>query len=210
MILRHGLKVRGLDFRLYYPKPRSAESAAAKKHGENRITFRPHFYFGETNQEIDFVFFLNGLPIVALEVKHEKNQNVHDAVAQFAARDHARKIFRHPFLYLAADTSDAMAASSSSRVENFRWHNSGLTNTPQTAGDNRSSSCIAKCCQRTTCSKRCRSSWSGYPSAIPRRTGRSSWPSPSYRATTRAEWCARWPTMPCRTSRRPATSGAST
>ena len=135
MILRHGLKVRGLEFHLYYPKPRSAESAAATKHGENRITFRPHFYFGETNQEIDFVFFLNGLPIVALEVKHEKNQNVHDAVAQFAGRDHTRKIFQHPFLYLAVDTSDVMAASDPRRVENFRWHNTGLTNTPQTPGE---------------------------------------------------------------------------
>jgi type I restriction enzyme R subunit len=135
MILRHGLKVRGLEFRLFYPKPRSAESAAAKKHGENRITFRPHFYFGETNQEIDFVFFLNGLPIVALEVKHEKNQNVHDAVAQFVARDHARKVFQHPFLYLAADTSDVMAASDPRRAENFRWHNSGLTNAPLTEGE---------------------------------------------------------------------------
>lgn len=135
MILRHGLQVRGLEFRLFYPKPRSAESAAAKKHGENRITFRPHFYFGETNQEIDFVFFLNGLPIVALEVKHEKNQNVHDAVAQFARRDHAYKIFQYPFLYLAADTSDVMAASDPRRVENFRWHNTGLTNTPQTEGE---------------------------------------------------------------------------
>jgi len=133
MILRHRLKVRGLEFHLYYPKPRSTESTAAKKHGENRITFRPHFYFGETNQEIDFVFFLNGLPIVALEVKHEKNQNVHDAVAQFAGRDHARKIFQHPFLYLAADTSDVMAASDPRRVENFRWYNTGLTNAPQTA-----------------------------------------------------------------------------
>ncbi len=135
MILRHGLEVRGLDFRLFYPRPRSSESAAVKKYGENRITFRPHFYFGETNQEIDFVFFLNGLPIVALEVKHEKNQNVHDAVAQFAVRDHARKIFQHPFLYLAADTSDVMAASDPQRVESFRWHNTGLTNAPQTAGD---------------------------------------------------------------------------
>lgn len=133
MLLRHGLKVRGLELRLYYPKPRSAESAAARKHGENRITFRPHFYFGETNQEIDFVFFLNGLPIVALELKHEKNQTVHDAVAQFAARDHAHKIFQHPFLYLAADTSDAMAATDPRREQNFRWHNTGLTNTPQTA-----------------------------------------------------------------------------
>lgn len=135
MSLRHGLKVRGLEFRLFYPKPRSSGSAAAKKHGENRITFRPHFYFGETNQEIDFVFFLNGLPIVALEVKHEKNQNVHDAVAQFAARDHARKVFQHPFLYLAADTSDVMAASDPRRAENFRWHNSGLTNAPLTEGE---------------------------------------------------------------------------
>ena len=128
MLLRHGLKVRGLELRLYYPKPRSTESAATTKHGENRITFRPHFYFGETNQEIDFVFFLNGLPIVALELKHEKNQTVHDAVAQFAARDHARKIFQHPFLYLAADTSDVMAATDPRREDNFRWHNTGLTN----------------------------------------------------------------------------------
>jgi len=131
MLLRHGLKVRGLEFRLFYPKPRSAESAGVKGYPENRITFRPHFYFGETNQEIDFVFFLNGLPIVDLELKHEANQNVHDAVAQFAAREHARKIFQHPFLYLAADTSDVMAATDPRREENFRWHNTGLTNTPQ-------------------------------------------------------------------------------
>ena len=135
MILRQGLKVRGLEFRLYYPKPRSAESAAVELYGQNRVTFRPHFYFGETNKEIDFVFFLNGLPIVALELKHEKNQNVHDAVAQFAARDHSKNICLHPFMYLAADTSDVMAASNPRRVENFRWHNSGLTNTPQTTGE---------------------------------------------------------------------------
>jgi len=75
MILRHGLKVRELDFRLYYPKPRSAESAAAKKHGGE-----PHYLPAalllprRTNHEIDFVLFLNGLPIVAMEVKHERNQ----------------------------------------------------------------------------------------------------------------------------------------
>jgi type I restriction enzyme R subunit len=130
MLMRQGLKVRGLEFRLFYPKPRSAESAGVKGYAENRITFRPHFYFGDTNKEIDFVFFLNGLPIVDLELKHEKNQNVHDAVTQFATRDHARKVFQHPFLYLAADTTDVMAATDPRREENFRWHNMGLTNTP--------------------------------------------------------------------------------
>lgn len=135
MIFRQGLKVRGIEFRLYYPKPRSKESTGSTKYTENRITFRPHFYFGEHNQEIDFLFFLNGLPIVALEVKHEKNQNVHDAVAQYAARDPSGKCFQLPFLYLAADTSDVMAATDPRRIENFRWHNSGLTNTPQTKGE---------------------------------------------------------------------------
>ncbi len=128
LLLRQGLAVRGLEFRLFYPKPRSAASAATAKFAENRITFRPHFYFGEANQEIDFVFFLNGLPIVDLELKHEANQNVHDAVAQFGKRDHTRKIFQHPFLYLAADTSDVMAATDPRREENFRWHNMGLKN----------------------------------------------------------------------------------
>ncbi|NOT23131.1 MAG: type I restriction endonuclease subunit R, partial [Nitrospiraceae bacterium] len=133
MLLRHGLKVRGLEFRLFYPKPRSAASAATAKYAENRITFRPHFYFGaaipgEKQWEVDFVLFLNGLPIVALELKHEANQNVHDAVAQFAKRDHAHKIFQYPFLYLAADTNDVMAATDPRREENFRWHNMGLTN----------------------------------------------------------------------------------
>lgn len=135
MLLRHGLKVRGLELRLYYPKPRSSESAAAQGYGENRISFRPHCYFGPNHQEIDFVLFLNGLPIVDLEVKHEKNQNLHDAVAQFAARDPGFRIFQHPFLYLAADTSDVMAATDPSRVENFRWHNTGLQNAPITAGE---------------------------------------------------------------------------
>ena len=129
MLFRQGLKVRGLEFRLFYPKPRSAASAAVAKYTENRITFRPHFYFGDSNHEIDFIFYLNGLPIVALELKHEANQNVHDAVTQFAKREHSRKIFQHPFLYLAADTNDVMAATDPHKTENFRPHNMGLTNT---------------------------------------------------------------------------------
>lgn len=135
LLIRHGLKVRGLEFRLYYPKPRSSESVATKLYEKNRVTFRPHFYFGDTNKEVDFVFCLNGLPIVALELKHEKNQTVDDAVMQFTRRDHTLKIFQHPFLYLAADTTDVMAATDPRREENFRRHNTGLTNTPLTEGE---------------------------------------------------------------------------
>lgn len=138
MILRHGLTVRGLDFRLYYPKPRSGESAANPHYDRNRISFRPHFYFGPKHEEIDFVLFLNGLPVVALELKHEagaQGWNVRDAVAQFAARDHEQRIFRLPFLYIAADTSDVMVATDPRREQNFRCFNTGLTNQPMTEGE---------------------------------------------------------------------------
>lgn len=138
MILRHGLTVRGLDFRLYYPKPRSGESAANRHYERNRITFRPHFFFGPKREEIDFVLFLNGMPVAALELKHEagaQGWNVHDAVAQFAARDHGQRIFQLPFLYIAADTSDVMVATDPRREGNFRWFNTGLSNRPMTEGE---------------------------------------------------------------------------
>jgi type I restriction enzyme R subunit len=135
LLIRHGLKVRALELRLYYPKPRSEESVATKLYEKNRITIRPHFYFGAANQEIDLVLYLNGLPIITLEFKHEKNQNVHDAVAQYVARDHTKRIFQLPFLYIAADTADVMVATDPRRVENFRWFNSGLTNKPLTEGE---------------------------------------------------------------------------
>lgn len=56
-------------------------------------------------------------------------------VTQFTTRDHTKKIFQHPFLYLAADTGDVMAATDPRKEENFRWHNMGLTNKPTNAAE---------------------------------------------------------------------------
>lgn len=137
-IIRQGLPVRGIEFKLYYPKPRSSQSVASQHYQQNRITFRPHFYFGEKNEEIDCVLFLNGLPIVTLELKHEKGAqgwNVHNAVEQYVQRDHMQRIFQLPFLYLAADTSDVMVATDPCAEKNFRWFNTGLTNKPITEGE---------------------------------------------------------------------------
>ena len=104
MVMRDGFRARGVEFKLYFARPRSEQSATWAAYRQNRFSFRHHFYYGETNKEIDFVFFLNGLPIVALELKHEKNQTVDAAVQQFVERDHTKKIFQHPFAYIAADT----------------------------------------------------------------------------------------------------------
>lgn len=133
-IIRTGLRVRGHDFKLYFPKPRSSESVAHKLYGENRITFKPELVIKDAKRP-DFVFFLNGLPIVTMELKHEKNQNVHDAVAQYVARSHDDRIFQLPFLHIAADTSDVQVATDPRVATNFRWFNTGLTNEPLTEGE---------------------------------------------------------------------------
>jgi type I restriction enzyme, R subunit len=133
-IIRTGLSVRGHDFKLYFPKPRSSESVANQLYGENRITFIPELSIKGAKRP-DFGFFLNGLPIVTMELKHEANQNVHDAVAQYVARDHSDRIFQLPFLHIAADTSDVQVATDPRAEKNFRWFNTGLTNQPQTKGE---------------------------------------------------------------------------
>ena len=128
MVMRDGFRARGVEFKLYFARPRSEQSATWEAYRQNRFSFRHHFYYGETNKEIDFVFFLNGLPIVALELKHEKNQTVDAAVQQFVERDHTKKIFQHPFAYIAADTSEVKLATDPRHPDNFRWHNQGLVN----------------------------------------------------------------------------------
>lgn len=135
MAMRDGITARGVAFKLYFSRPRSEQSATWAAYRENRFSFRHHFYFGETNKEIDFVFFLNGLPIVTLELKHDKNQTVDEAVGQYVGRDHTKKIFQHPFAYIAADTMEVKVATDPRQADNFRWHNQGLVNEPATEGD---------------------------------------------------------------------------
>jgi len=134
VIIRHGLKVRGLEFKLYYPKPRSSESAAGSGYEENRLYFKDELVIKQGKRP-DFTIFLNGLPIITMEIKHEKNQTVHDAVKQYIDRDHTDLIFQLPFLHIAADTSDVMVATDPRSEKNFRWFNTGLTNQPITEGE---------------------------------------------------------------------------
>ena len=96
-IIRHGLTVRNQEFKLYYPKPRSSESIANAYYNENRLTIRPELVI-KGNKRIDFGIFLNGLPIITMELKHEKNQVVHDAVKQYAEIDHTDRIFQLHFI----------------------------------------------------------------------------------------------------------------
>ncbi len=134
LIIRNGLKVRGQTFQLFYPEPRSSDSIANKHWLENRIQIKSELVIKEGKRP-DVVLFLNGLPIIVIELKHEKNQTVHDAVKQFNDRNHDDKIFSLPFLYVAMDTADIKVATNPRMESHFRWYNAGLVNEPQTEGE---------------------------------------------------------------------------
>jgi len=59
VLIRHGLSVRGLEFKLFWPKPRSADSTANQYYVENHISFKPELVI-KSDKRPDFVIFLNG------------------------------------------------------------------------------------------------------------------------------------------------------
>jgi len=131
LIMRSGLNVDNHIFQLYYPAPRSSISISNLHWQENRFQLKTELIIGG-NKRPDIVLFLNGLPIVVIELKHEKaGQTVHDAVKQFNDRNHNDKIFQLPFLYVAMDTSEVKLATNPCKEAYFLWHNTGLINEPQ-------------------------------------------------------------------------------
>lgn len=72
MIIRHGPKVRDLEFKLYYPKPRSSDSIANLHYKENRIAFNPELLIKDQKRP-DFAFFLNGCHVPANRVQNQQS-----------------------------------------------------------------------------------------------------------------------------------------
>ncbi|MBW1759113.1 MAG: hypothetical protein JRG68_02330 [Deltaproteobacteria bacterium] len=58
LIIRHGLKVRGVEFKLYYPKPRSSESVVNQYYEQNRLFLKPELVI-KGGKRLDLGFFLN-------------------------------------------------------------------------------------------------------------------------------------------------------
>ena len=138
LIIRNGILVRSISFDLYYPKPRSGNSQTSSKNYEKNIfSVKQQYHFGtDTEHSIDLVLFLNGLPIITLELKHEdEGQNVFDAVEQYTTRPQENRIFAIPFLHIAADTSEVRISNNPFSDKNFIPFNQGLTNKEEQAGE---------------------------------------------------------------------------
>lgn len=85
-MLRKGFDFNGETFTLYYPLPAAENASAQRLYAQNcfGVIRQLHYSKREQRDAIDFVLFLNGLPIVTCELKnHYTGQTVEHAIAQY-------------------------------------------------------------------------------------------------------------------------------
>ncbi len=95
-VLRKGYKFNGQTFDLYYPLP-SALNPSAKIAYEHNIfgVIRQVMYSKVNTNEIDFVVFINGLPLATFELKNNyTGQTYENAIKQYYTREHKELIFQ--------------------------------------------------------------------------------------------------------------------
>jgi type I restriction enzyme R subunit len=139
LIMRDGLMVKGTKIELYKPKPRSVTSTLQEENYQKNIySFTKEYYYNDLTQErIDVVIWLNGLPIIVIELKHEdEGQTCEDAIFEsFLTRDLTNKIYKMPFLYVASSNTEVKVATNPNSEKNFRWFNAELVNKSETQGE---------------------------------------------------------------------------
>jgi len=111
--LRHGIKDRGVSLRLVYNKPPSSLNQTLIQNYENNIftVSRQVYYSSQNKNSLDMVLFLNGFPIVVMELKNPlTNQTVEHAKRQFEKDRDPNDLLFHPkkrvVVYFAVDTDE--------------------------------------------------------------------------------------------------------
>ena len=139
IIIRNGLTVKTTHFELYKPKPRSTTgSHQLENYKRNIFSYKKEYYYNKlTKERIDIVIFLNGLPIVVIELKHEdEGQNCEDAIYDsFLKRDLSNRLYKDAFLFIAASNTEIKTATNPADAENFKWFNANLVNEAETKGE---------------------------------------------------------------------------
>lgn len=113
-VLRHGFKHRGMDFKVCYFKPESTLNDVAVKRYEQNVCqcIRQWHYSEQNNNSVDMMLAINGIPVVAIELKNQlTGQTVDNAKLQWQYdRDQREPAFwlNHRILaYFAVDLYEA-------------------------------------------------------------------------------------------------------
>lgn len=113
-VMRHGFKHRGMDFKVCYFKPESTLNDVAVKRYEQNVCqcIRQWHYSEQNNNSVDMMLAINGIPVVAIELKNQlTGQTVDNAKLQWQYdRDQREPAFwlNHRILaYFAVDLYEA-------------------------------------------------------------------------------------------------------
>ncbi|WP_270977597.1 type I restriction endonuclease subunit R [Campylobacter helveticus] len=106
--LQAHIEIMGVKLFLAYPKPNSsANPQALENYEKNIFSITRQLYFSEkNNKSLDMVIFLNGLPLITMELKNPfTGQNVYNAIEQYKKdRDPRERIFKQSVVHFALDS----------------------------------------------------------------------------------------------------------
>lgn len=142
-ILRNGFKDVGCYFKLFYPKPNTHKNPDLfKKFEENIFSVIDELKYEkkENSNRLDLVIFINGLPIVTIEVKDTFSQGVEKAINQYKNdRAPGESIFQKCLVHFAmSDEKIYMATKLEGNKTKFLPFNKGLEN-PEVKNDYKAS-----------------------------------------------------------------------
>jgi len=114
-VLRNGVSFNGINLQLAFFKPSAdgnPEHQARYEGNRFSIMRQVHFSTRTPDQSVDMVIFLNGIPIISIELKnHFTGQNVQRAIAQYRRRDPREPFFPRCLVHFALDDDAAYMAT---------------------------------------------------------------------------------------------------
>ena len=142
-VLRNGFKDAGCSFKLFYPKPNTHKNPDLfKKFEKNIFSIIDELEYEQKKdgKRLDLVIFVNGLPIITIELKDTFSQGVEKAIKQYKEdRDPREKIFQRCFVHFAmSDEKIYMATKLEGWKTKFLPFNKGLEN-PEVKNDYKTS-----------------------------------------------------------------------
>lgn len=112
-VLRNGFKHRGITFRVCYFHPESGLNKTSSLLYQENICncVRQWYYSSENKKSVDMVLVLNGIPVIALELKNQyTGQNVKNAISQWmndrSPQEICFKFNRRILAYFCVDHTD--------------------------------------------------------------------------------------------------------
>jgi type I restriction enzyme R subunit len=132
-VLRNGLKDAGCHFQIFYPKPNNSKNPDLAENFEKNIFSvidELEYQDREKGNRLDLVIFINGLPIITIELKDTFSQGVERAIKQYKEdRDPKEKLFQNCFVHFAmSDEKIFMATKLEGWKTRFLPFNKGLYN----------------------------------------------------------------------------------